>query len=121
MVNWSPNVDEFTKRSAAVGGEEVVGCRKTESHLYDEDRTKNLTAASLIPIAENHVTFLYSRELGWRLLHDMISTVLALRTVLTSQLIHLCPRHITKYWYKRWHATSHLQLNGHATLHLPFY
>jgi hypothetical protein len=40
---------------------------------------------------------------------DMISTVFDLRIVLTSQRVLLCPRHITKYWYKRWHASSHLQ------------
>jgi hypothetical protein len=32
---------------------------------------------------------------------DMISTVFDLRTVLTSQHVLLCPRHITKYWHKK--------------------
>jgi hypothetical protein len=51
----------------------------------------------------------------------MISTVFDLCTVLTFQRVLLCPRYTTKYWYKRWHATPHLQLSGHATLHLPVY
>jgi hypothetical protein len=35
------------------------------------------------------------------IIDDMICTVFGLRTVLPSQRILLCPRHITKYWYKR--------------------
>jgi hypothetical protein len=52
---------------------------------------------------------------------DMISTVFDLCTVLTSQRILLFRRNITKYWYKRRHATPHLQLSRHVALHLPVY
>jgi hypothetical protein len=71
-----------------------------------------LSTSRVVPLAGISTEMMFS---------DMISTVFVPRTVCISQHILLRPRHITKYWYKRWHATPHLQLIGHATLHLPVY